>query len=709
MTTLVKLFFQPKDKKTNLFYFISQKSKEQIETLGQLFGFIEFASPPNVRQGSTKQFAQKITNLIISLIEENYYQSSLVIQNIETLFEDALQKTNQRIQLELYENFLNKEKIPKNWAEKLNFIIGLIKERQIFFSQLGTSQAFLIRQPKIINILEKLPKQERINPLKIFSHLISGQLKNNDVLLFCTENLLDYFSLEKLRKTFLSQSLENSVQYLERLLAENINILSLRTPSVAAIVLKAALPQKPIFETKKDSMKDLVEKETKTKRLLYPVLGTDIIKKMFNPVFQLFKKIDQRVLATLKEVKLQIFKLGISKIISFGKKFSLQRILNQAPKRFKELSRQSKIFLISSLVLGSLFLQAMAFLVKKQEKEMIKRNYQEKITQIENLWKASEAALIYKNEKEAKKLLERIEEIINQLPQKTLTEQKKVKDLKEKNRNKLNELWRLTLIEEPVLTYDFSHLEKILEIRGIIYLGPELFAWGSQKKEPYEFKKTSEVLFVPSEAMPEAEAVKFINILNENSLLLYHEKMKLTKFDLTKNKLLPLRFSFKELGKSPKDMAFYHRWLYFFDLERNQIFKYTETENGFGQEQIWLKKFKTDISNTISMAIDGAIWLLQSQGPKWVIKLYRGAEKDFNLENPFPPLEKPTKIYTNPNLTSLYILDPPSKRIVVFSKNGQLQKQYFSEKFDALSDFVINKAGRKIYLLNGMKVFEISE
>lgn len=795
MYTLSRLFLQPKASKTGLACFISQKPKHQINALGKLFGLIELTPPSSPRV--SKNFCKKTVDLIAKTVEVEYYlfpkQSAAESKDyLESSFENALQKTNQKIQMELYHGLLSKGRAPKDWAKHLNLIIGTIKDNQIFFTQLGSCQVFLIHSPrlasrsssagKIINILdksitnenqEKIYKEQSrtINPLKIFSHITSGQLENNDILLFSTENLLDYFSLEKLKKILLAYTPQKAVQHLEEKFKESS---SLSQASLAAIILKVFLFKKRISANlqKNDSMEELVTREKKTTRLLHPILAINIFKKIFNKI-QIF---DSTLFLENFKNWVSNFQFLVSKPISIFQQLisrpkrireddtsNQEKIFKWDLKTLKSLPRSSKIILVSALILGFLFVQTIFFLAKQQEKNLAQKFYQKDVAQIESLWQAVETSLIYNHEEKAKNLLKKAAELINQLPQKTEAQKEKFIALEKENKTRLYKFWDFNIIEQPETIVDFNHLKNILDIEGMVYLGPELFAWGEKKSGISKSIKSDGILFVSSEIMPEAGPVKFLEILDENSLLLYHKKttlqshpetkidpeqsggeskaigsrLILSEFDLPTKKAISLNFDYKNLT-NPKDMALYSRWLYFLDPEKNQIFKYNKAttckgiqastcKTNFTNEQPWLKNPQVNLRDAVSMAIDGAIWILQKHKPNdsnynanltavqntsyaqnsWIIKLYTGYQQNFSLEQIEPKLEGPTKIYTHIDLDSLYILDPPSKRILIFDKNGKLQNQYFSEKFDDLRDFVIDKGSGKIYLLNGSVVYGI--
>jgi len=75
--------------------------------------------------------------------------------------------------------------------------------------------------------------------------------------------------------------------------------------------------------------------------------------------------------------------------------------------------------------------------------------------------------------------------------------------------------------------------------------------------------------------------------------------------------------------------------------------------------------------------------------------------------NFFPAAENLSKIFTSSSLPYLYILEPAQKRIIILNKSGEIIKQFQSEKFDNLLDFAISQNGKTIWLLNGLKVYQL--
>lgn len=68
---------------------------------------------------------------------------------------------------------INEVKI-KNWLATLDLAIGIIHQNSVHLANLGSIEAWLIHHNKLTTILEKTTK---LNPIKIFSDIVSGELK----------------------------------------------------------------------------------------------------------------------------------------------------------------------------------------------------------------------------------------------------------------------------------------------------------------------------------------------------------------------------------------------------------------------------------------------------------------------------------------------------------------------------------------------------
>jgi hypothetical protein len=141
--------------------------------------------------------------------------------------------------------------------------------------------------------------------------------------------------------------------------------------------------------------------------------------------------------------------------------------------------------------------------------------------------------------------------------------------------------------------------------------------------------------------------------------------------------------------------------LYALDVINGQIIKFQPSSFGFTNPVKWLtESYKLNEQSTI--AIDSAVYIA-SNGT--IAEFYKGQKTEFAPEAISPPLGNNLKISATSNY--IYVLDITGKRLVVFDKKGIMINQYTSPIFDNLSGFVVSEKNKKIYFLNGSKIYGV--
>ncbi|MFA6533681.1 MAG: hypothetical protein WCT37_00745 [Patescibacteria group bacterium] len=259
--------------------FIATPSLDKEQTLGRLFGIIEIESPDRALWDTVSHLAEEM---------EKYYYGESNIQltlgrpnraiSVEETFEKSIQVFNDRL-IELIKG----GKLA-NLLQKINIILGVFKDETVHFAAVGNASAFLIHQLKsqeyrLVNILDTAGgREEKINPFKILSHIVNGQINKNDSLLFCTNSLLDYLSLDKIKQTLTTLEPAAATRHLKDLLLEaSINttfssIIIKLNPGPAEVrgESEIRLPQK--------SLEHLVVTEKTTEEYLSPPLKFNVKK-----------------------------------------------------------------------------------------------------------------------------------------------------------------------------------------------------------------------------------------------------------------------------------------------------------------------------------------------------------------------------------------------------------------------------------------------
>lgn len=155
--------------------------------------------------------------------------------------------------------------------------------------------------------------------------------------------------------------------------------------------------------------------------------------------------------------------------------------------------------------------------------------------------------------------------------------------------------------------------------------------------------------------------------------------------------------------KKTVGISVYNGNLYLLDQGDN-ILKYVVGSDGFGKGTYFSNP--PDLTKAVSMSIDSAVYLLFSDGT--VNKYLRGEKESFSLKGLNTSLSHPTKIVTNADLDSIYILDPQNSRIVTLNKQGAFQNEYVAGVLKQAEDFEVTDAGKTILVLSNNKIWEIT-
>lgn len=138
----------------------------------------------------------------------------------------------------------------------------------------------------------------------------------------------------------------------------------------------------------------------------------------------------------------------------------------------------------------------------------------------------------------------------------------------------------------------------------------------------------------------------------------------------------------------------YLTYLYVLDDETDQIYRFPRAEGGFGTPVKWLRDSLT-IHDRASFAVSENIFLAPDAASVHIFS--RGRET-----GTFELLQTPLDIqilYTKPELRQVYVLDSKKNRVLIFTQDGALVAQYFSERFtNALALSADEKTGEVFVL-----------
>ncbi len=138
--------------------------------------------------------------------------------------------------------------------------------------------------------------------------------------------------------------------------------------------------------------------------------------------------------------------------------------------------------------------------------------------------------------------------------------------------------------------------------------------------------------------------------------------------------------------------------------KKGGILKYVSSGSNYGKTG-YFPGNAPDLSSATSLAIDGSIWVLGTDGT--ISKYTKGIADTFALKGLDTPLKNPTRIFTTVDMNNVYVLDNGNSRVVVVDKNGNYVSQYASKILANAKEFDVDETNKKIFVLSSESIYEI--
>lgn len=192
--------------------------------------------------------------------------------------------------------------------------------------------------------------------------------------------------------------------------------------------------------------------------------------------------------------------------------------------------------------------------------------------------------------------------------------------------------------------------------------------------------------------------------LNANSAFVYSKDKGVVKVDLINSKSTPVVKPDDTWGEISDIFGFAGN-IYLLDSIKSQIWKYVPTETGYSNKFAYLKPGqKVDLAGAKKLNIDYSVWVLKESQ---ILKFTAGAGDFFSVGGLDKPISEVSGFVVPEDIDSMYVLDRPNNRVVVLKKNGQYQSQITGDKFKDADDFAVDSGGKKLYLLEGNKIYQL--
>jgi len=598
------------------------------------------------------------------VIKGEYYSPKLHSQ--EKSLKESLRTAN-----EFLENIAKSGNV--SWLGNLSFATISLRNFELNFTKVGDLKVFLLRGGQVIDIDRKLRFQEiEPYPLKIFGNIISGKLAENDILLVLTKEVFDFFQGQNLL-----DEIAKLIPFDERKLREILNNKKEEALKISGICLLVFL-SKEILAKKREAILPQPEKFS--------------LKQAFSPALNFIKKLIKK--PGLPPLKVPGLKLPHP---TFPKPTFPKITIPTFPKLRKNLI----------VILVLIFFLALGAFIFQKEKEQQLKEYQTTLNQIQEKMEQAENFLILKETspeavqeanllfRETWEEISLLAKIASTLPQDFSNQ---IFSLENEISQNLYQLNKLVEIAEPKLLFEFNSREFVPQ--KLVFDIDDLYFFSPYSQNLFQVSKNGEGQLIPVEK-------KFnLAVSLTGSILFFSKPNQLINF---KNEQFSQAFSLEEAYSdfNFNDFSSYKSNLYFLDKKSGEIIKYPYLKIfEWDPPQLWLNPQTKKAIEAKSMTVDGSVWVLNKDNS--ISRYYAGKYQETLKLDLFPEPKDFSKIFTSPAFTYLYILEPVQKRIIILNKSGQIVKQFQSAKFNNLLGFAVSEDSKTIYLLNGLKVYQIN-
>lgn len=372
-----------------------------------------------------------------------------------------------------------------------------------------------------------------------------------------------------------------------------------------------------------------------------------------------------------------------------------------------KLQHQKKLLSTGIVVVSVLLVVAIYFLNTKQIEERHMADIETTLSNVEQGLKKAENLNIQGKKTEASLLLDKLNEDINEVlnsgefRKEAMQLSSEINDQKES----VNNIMRIT---EPKVIADLGDKRQDAQALGILGIKNNTYA--------FETDALYEIILSVVESLnvgADTRILHGVSMVDKFHLYFYTEDKRVFQYD-EKTRSFSFADTADPTWKDAVEMAVFKRYLYFLDPNSKQIWKYLRKNTSFSGASSYIKDKSVDISNAVSFAIDGSVYILHDNGD--ITQLYTGEKEDFRIENlPNYSLKGANKIYTDIDYQYIYVLNSNKNTVCIIKKGlgddpARYIKQVAIENAEQIRDMYVKEDGLKqqIYLIGKSKVYLVN-
>lgn len=536
-------------------------------------------------------------------------------------------------------------------AEKLNATLEeskgkLIEQHSILLAAVSGKILYLLGEGEVEVYLKRADKLSPLLTVGSKSQLISGFLQEQDRLLLSTKSLVEFLGGD------LEKSLQLPMDAFEEEITDRIGASNLENQGLAGLAVEIQEDDMQEVGPKQEEILPLAE-ETPSYNL--PSSGRIRI----NPL-RVIKKIYTGYFPKSGRGRLILAVVLITAIVlGVGLKY----------KQTKDVQREAQ------------FVQALSsakddFSAAKGISSLNPAEAKNRLESAGN--KISQALILKPNDTEAQNLKKQIDQESSSILQQSSVSSFPV------------------FLDLELIKKDFKSARMSLSAGKLLLLDPD-----TKTLVAIDLSKKSNQILAGREQLGEAA----IGSLNGSLAFVYSKDKGVLRVDSQNQKLTSVAKTDEDWG-IVQDLYSFAGNIYLLDSLKNQIWKYLPTNEGYsGKREYLSKNTKADLANALRMQIESSIYILKSGGE--ILRFTKGEKDNFGLEGLPSGVKDPKSFFVSSDTENLYLLDSGNSRLLILTKTGSYKGQMEGEKFAGATDLAVDEKGKKVYLLDGSKIYSV--
>ncbi len=610
--------------------------------------------------------------------------------------------------------------------------VGIVCEDRMFLSGTGELSAlFLHKKPsqryQIFNLFRGIQTEQALPTWeKPFAVVLDGDLEEGDVFSVTQKDIQHHIPQDDLNSILTALPPKSATEKIRQYFAatEGLLLLIIKAESTVSTVPESYA--KPLSDVSIDSF---VRGQDETSKLLADqkpdLLG--FLKIRVQNIYKHFTE-KSRILSDLRrgESRMKVLQ-GIGQsllksvrrtgkaVLFAGTMFANREHRAQAgawmgeqKDRLQHLPVRTKRSIQLLVVLVVLLVVGLAALSQFRKSSESAQQFTQRVSTIQDIMDRAGGAMIYKDENQARSLYQQATTLLSQLPAETTSQTETAAKLAKDIELAMNELRHVVTIPNPALAAKLNAGDGEHTGVHLILSNKALYATDTQNRIwSIDTNAKQARLLTPNPVSPNG-----IRSITEEvgSLLVLDTKNQLIAVDTGTGSLTARTTTLTEAQSTVWLHAYANRLYVLAQTSANtdaDVLRLNKSGTDYGSSTSWISSKTKPLGDARAFAIDGSLYVLHEGGS--VTRFQNGAEVGWNLGIAEPALTEATRIWTDIDSNFIYLLEPLTKRLVVFKKDtGAFVVQYTSDSFTDLTDFVVDEKTQTIYLLSGTNIFTLS-